>query len=66
LEFYFRSQVSAFRFYAIGVVKKAQGQPIYLSPTVFHFTLVLGVSVVAIAQVMEFGHEIEQEKDSFI
>jgi hypothetical protein len=28
--------------------------------------LVLGVIVVAIAQVMEFGHEIEQEKDSFI
>jgi hypothetical protein len=28
--------------------------------------LVLGIIVVAIAQVMEFGHEIEQEKDSFI
>ncbi|MGA7711527.1 MAG: DUF2975 domain-containing protein [Rhizomicrobium sp.] len=28
--------------------------------------LVLGLIVVAIAQVMEFGHEIEQEKDSFI
>ncbi|MGA7674597.1 MAG: DUF2975 domain-containing protein [Rhizomicrobium sp.] len=28
--------------------------------------LVLGIIVVAIAHVMEFGHEIEQEKDSFI
>jgi len=36
----------------------------------FHMMLiqafVLGFIVVAIAQVMEFGHEIEQEKDSFI
>jgi hypothetical protein len=30
------------------------------------YALVLGIIVVAIAQVMEFGHEIEQEKDSFI
>ena len=29
-------------------------------------SLILGLIVVAIAQVMEFGHEIEQEKDSFI
>jgi hypothetical protein len=36
----------------------------------FHFehvqAFVLGLIVVAIAQVMAFGHEIEQEKDSFI
>jgi hypothetical protein len=30
------------------------------------YALGLGIIVVAIAQVMEFGHEIEQEKDSFI
>jgi Protein of unknown function (DUF2975) len=30
------------------------------------YALGLGAIVVAIAQVMEFGHEIEQEKDSFI
>ncbi len=28
--------------------------------------VVLGLIVLAIAQVMAFGHEIEQEKDSFI
>ncbi len=32
----------------------------------FVYALILGVIVFAIAQVMEFGHEIEQEKDSFI
>ena len=30
------------------------------------YALVLGLIVLAIAQVMEFGHEIEQEKDSFV
>jgi hypothetical protein len=30
------------------------------------YALVLGLIVFVIAQVMEFGHEIEQEKDSFI
>lgn len=30
------------------------------------YALVLGLIVLAIARVMEFGHEIEQEKDSFV
>lgn len=30
------------------------------------YALVAGLTVLAIAQVMEFGHDIEQEKDSFI
>ncbi len=33
---------------------------------IFFDALILGLIVLAIAQVMQFGHEIEQEKDSFV
>jgi hypothetical protein len=33
---------------------------------IFVYALILGLIVFVIAQVMEFGREIEQEKDSFV
>ena len=47
-------------FQLAGGTDKAWAQMIFLD------SLILGLIVLAIAQVMEFGREIEQEKDSFI
>ncbi len=52
--------VANMMFQMVGGTDKAWAQMIFL------YALILGLIVFAIAQVMEFGREIEQEKDSFI
>lgn len=47
-------------FRAAGGTDTAWAQPLFL------YALLLGLIVFAIAQVMEFGREIEQERDSFV
>ncbi|MEI9993080.1 MAG: DUF2975 domain-containing protein [Rhizomicrobium sp.] len=47
-------------FRAAGGTDRAWAQPLLL------YSLLLGLIVFAIAQVMEFGREIEQERDSFV
>jgi DUF2975 family protein len=47
-------------FQAFGGTDRAWAQMIFV------YAFILGLIVFVIAQVMEFGHEIEQEKDSFV
>lgn len=48
------------------VFRLAGGTDKAWAQSIFLYSLILGLIVFAIAQVMEFGREIEQEKDSFI
>jgi hypothetical protein len=48
------------------VFRLAGGTDKAWAQSIFIYSLILGLIVFAIALVMEFGREIEQEKDSFI
>ena len=54
------------KFAANAMFQLAGGTDKAWAQMIFVYALILGLIVFVIAQVMEFGHEIEQEKDSFV
>ena len=54
------------KFVANAMFQLAGGTDKAWAQMIFVYALILGLIVFVIAQVMEFGHEIEQEKDSFV